>query len=92
MIGEASTAIEAARPLVPSWVTWVGSVVYLVVIVAVSQVVANSVRNLALRPFRKLGNAHWTERARAAFPLQYAFVFVSPILLVSGVGASRASS
>lgn len=74
------TALEQARDLLPAWVGW-APLVYLPVVALLSWAFSAAAAGLMLRPLRKLGDAHWTERARLAFPARavaMTCVFVSP--------------
>lgn len=73
MLASTVSAIEQARTLLPGWVGWTGPLAFLLWIAGLSFVTSACVRGLGLRSVRRLRESHWTERARAAYPVQAAF-------------------
>ncbi len=91
--------LEQARALLPSWVGWAGPVTYVLLAALLSALGARVATTIALMGYRKAAEAHWTERARLAFParvlsalciialpamwLAWAHLWVGPLTLLS---------
>ncbi|MBW2458284.1 MAG: M48 family metalloprotease [Deltaproteobacteria bacterium] len=60
--------LDQARALLPSWVAWGGPLTYLLLAAAVSFLSARLAIAVGMVGYRKVAEAHWTERARQALP------------------------
>lgn len=74
-----SPALENVARLFPAWVGW-SPLLYPLFVALVSLLLSRAAAAWTLRPLRKLEGAHWTERARLAFPARLSSFLVMLLL------------